>query len=139
LKRLVVWFLEALTATFLLGVLFGALSSPDLSTFVSLLPGVWALAFGVGAVLFLHGYYVTTALLGVFWRSRKSWLYPSIAAALLVIHTRIVFFRLTPDLSSSGRAAELPFLVGGACIVFASTFVGSYFLQKWTRLRPQPV
>jgi hypothetical protein len=132
-KRLAVWLLEALAATLLFGVLFGALSSPDLDTFISLLPGVWALAFGVGVILFLHGYYLTTALAGVVWRSQKLWLYPVTAATLFVIHTHIVFFRLKPDLSSSGRAAELPFLVGGACIVFACALAGNWLLRKWSQ------
>ncbi len=119
LKRLGVWLLEALVGVFLLGGLFGALSSPNLSTLISLLPGVWALAFGVGSILFLHGYYLTTALFGVVWRSQRSWLYPAIAATLFVTHAYIVFLRLKPDISSSGRAAEFPFLAGGACIVFS--------------------
>lgn len=131
LKRLTVWLLEAFFSTLLFGVLFGALSAPDMSTFASILPGSWALAFGVGAILFLHGYYVTTALAGVVWRSQKAWLYPTIAAALFVIHTHIVFFRLKPDLSASGRAAELPFLVGGACVAFACAFGGNWLLRKW--------
>jgi hypothetical protein len=131
-KRLAVWLLEALATTLLLGVLFGALSSPNLKTFISLLPGVWALAVGVGAILFLHGYYLTTALAGVIWRSQRLWLYPVIAATLLVIHTHIVFFRLGSDLSSSGRAAELPFLGGGVCIVLACTVGGNWLLRQWT-------
>jgi hypothetical protein len=122
-----------LSQRFLFGVLFGALSSPNLSTFVGLIPGVWALAVGVGAILFLHGYYVTTALAGVVWRSQKLWQYPVIAATLFVIHTHIVFFRLMPDLSSSGRAAEPPFLVGGVCIVFACDLAGNWLLRKWSQ------
>jgi len=132
-KRITVWLLKALVTTLLFGVLFGALSSPDLSTFISLLPGVWALAFGIGAILFLHGYYLTTAPAGVVWRSQKLWLYPAIPAALFVIHTRIVFSRLKPDLSSSGRAAELPFLAGAACIVVACAVGGNWLLRKWIR------
>ena len=135
LKRLTVWLLEALVSTLLFGVMFGALSSPDLSTFASILSGAWALAFGVGAILFLHGYYVTTALAGVVWRSQQPWLYPTIAVTLFVIHTHVVFFRLKPDLSSSGRTAELPFLVGGACIVFACAFAGNALLRKWSQTR----
>jgi hypothetical protein len=131
-RRLVVWSAEALAAAFLLGVLFGVLSVPDLKTFVTLLPAVWALAFGVGGILFLHGYYVTTALAGVVWRSQRLWLYPAIAATLFVVHSSIVFFRLQP-LSSSGRAAALPFLVCGASIVFVCSFIGNLILRKWIR------
>ena len=59
--------------------------------------------------------------------------YPAITATLFVIHTHIVFFRLKPDLSSSGRAAELPFLAGGVCIVLACAFAGNWLLRQWTR------
>ena len=134
-KRFTVWLLETLLTTLLFGVLFGALLSPDLSTFIGLLPGVWVLALGVGTILFLHGYYLTTALAGVVWRSQKLWLYPAIAATLFGIHTHIVFFRLKPDLSSSGRAAEFPFLAGGACIVFACALGGNWLLRKWAQIR----
>jgi hypothetical protein len=128
LKRLVIWLLESIVEIFLLGGLLGALSVPN---FINLLPGVWALAFGVGVVLFLHGFYVTTALFGVVWRSHRSWSYPAIAASLLIIHTRVIFFRLKPDLSPQGRATELWFETGGACVVFVCTFVGGWFLRKW--------
>jgi hypothetical protein len=133
LKRAVVWLIEALAAALLLGALLGALSSPDLSTFVGLLPGVWALAFGVGAVLFLHGYYLTTALVGVVWRSPRPWLYPTMAATLFAIHTHIVFVRLRPDISSAGRATELPFETAGACAVFGCAFVGNLCLRRWAQ------
>lgn len=133
LKRLTVWLLEALVTTFLFGALFEALSSPDLSAFIKVMPGAWAVAAIVGAILFLHGYYLTTGLAGVVWRSHRIWPYPAIAATLFVIHAHIVFFRLKPDLSSSGRATELPFLAGGACIVFACAVAGNWLLRRWMR------
>lgn len=34
---------------------------------------------------------------------------------------------------SSGRAAELPFLVGGACVAFACAFGGNWLLRKWSQ------
>jgi hypothetical protein len=128
LKQLVVWSLESLVGVFLLGGLLGAISLPD---FIRLLPGVCALALGVGAVLFMHGYYLTTALFGVVWRSQRSWVYPAIAATLFVIHTHIVYLRLEPDISSLGKATEAPFVVGGACIVFACASAGNWCLRKW--------
>jgi hypothetical protein len=128
LKRLAVWLLEALAGAFLLGGLLGALSLPN---FLKLLPGVWALGLGVAAILFIHGYYLTTALFGVVWRSEKIWLYPAIAAALFVIHVHVAFVRLKPDISSQGKATELPFLAGGACIVAGCAFVGNWLLRKW--------
>ena len=130
LRRLVVWLLEAFAQAFLLGGLLGALVLPD---FISLLPGVWALALAVGVVLFLHGYYLTTALFGVVWRSQRSWVYPAIAATLFAIHMHIVFVRGKRDLTALARASELPFLVGGGCIVFACAFAGNWFLRKWVQ------
>jgi hypothetical protein len=109
----------------------GTLSSAN---FVRLLPGAWALAFGVATVLFLHGYYLTTGLVGAVWRSAKIWVYPAIAAILFDIHTHIVFVRLKPDMSALGRATEIPFLVGGTCMVFGCRFVGGWFLRYWTRV-----
>jgi len=132
LKRLVVWFLESFAEACLLGGLLGALLFPN---FISVLRGVWPLALAVGILLFVHGYYLTTALFGVVWRSERLWLYPAIAATLFVIHMQIAFVRLQPDMSGGGRAMGLPFQVGGACIVFACTFVGSRLLRKWYEFR----
>ena len=83
----------------------------------------------VGFVLLLHGYYLTKLLFGVVWRSQRRWTYPAIAATLFVIHMRIAFIRFKPHMTPEARASELPFLVGGACIVFACAFVGGWFLQ----------
>ena len=132
-KRLVVWLLETLVETSLLGVLFGALLGVlSLSNFTTLLPLVSA-GVAVGVVLCLHGYYLTKLLFGVVWRSQRRWTYPAIAATLFVIHMGIAFVRLKPDISPVARASELPFLTGGACIVFACAFVGGWFLQGWVR------
>lgn len=128
LKRLVVWLLEILVEGFLLGVLLGALTLPN---FISLLPGVWALGLMVGVVLFFNGYYVTKALFGLIWRGQKSWLYPGIAATLFVIHMYIAYQRMKPDMSGLPRVI-LPFQIGGACIVFACTFLSGWFLRRWS-------
>jgi hypothetical protein len=139
LKRLAVWLFESLPEAFLLGGLLLALSllgdgTLSLSNFVHLLPGAWALAFGVASILFLHGYYLTTGLFGAVWRSGKVWVYPAIAATLFNIHTHIVFVRLKPDISAQGRATEVPFLVGGTCMVLGCRFVGGCLLRHWTRV-----
>jgi hypothetical protein len=129
LKRLAVWLLERFVEALFLGLLFGYLMR--LPLFSSLLRDFWRLALIVAVILFMHGYYVTTALFGVVWRSRKSWLYPAIAAALLVLHTRLIFWRAGSDFTRETRAMELPFAVMGACIVFACSFAGGRVLDKW--------
>src|SRR6185437_10525403 len=89
-KRLAVWLLERSVEALLLGLLFSYLLLRDPR---SLFPDFWKFGVIVASILFVHGYYVTTALAGVVWRSRRWWLYPAIAAALLVIHTRFIFLR----------------------------------------------
>ncbi|MBZ5538873.1 MAG: hypothetical protein LAO31_23245 [Acidobacteriia bacterium] len=127
LKRLFVLLPELAAEAFLLGVLLGGLLFPHLTRLIS---GVWALAFAVGVVLFLHGYYLTRAFIGLFWRGHK-WLYPAIAAALFVMHMHIAIARSKNDLTPFAQATEFPFLAGGACIVFACAFLGDRFLRKW--------
>jgi len=129
LKRVLVWVLEVLAEALLLGTLLGVLLFPNI---VHLIPGLWALGLAVGVVLFLHGYYLTRALVGVAWRSRRPWLYPAIAASLFVAHMHFAVIRLKPDMTPVARGTEPPFLAGGACIVFACAFAGNWLLRKWT-------
>jgi len=130
LKRLTVWLLERLVEGFLLGALLGYLFVPN---FTGSLSRVWVLAVVVGVVLFMHGYYLTTAFFGVVWRSAKLWLYPAITTALFVIHSHIVFVRGKNDFTPEARAMESPFVLCGACIVFACAFAGSRVLNKWVQ------
>ena len=89
-------------------------------------------------MLFLHGYYVTTAFFGVIWRSTKAWIHPIITPLLFVLHTRIVFMRMGPDFTPEGRALELPLALGGAGIVFLCALAGSRLLNKWTNAGSEP-
>ena len=99
--------------------------------FIHLISGVWASAFAVAVVLFLTGYYVTRAFFGVVWRSQKPLLYPAIAMALFGAHLHFAIARSKSDLTPFARATELPFLAGGACIVFACAFAGNWL--RWTQ------
>ena len=96
LKRLAVWLLERFAEGCLLGGLLGYLwsrSSRDASmTLWNWLQGFSSFGLAVAVVLFLHGYYVTTAFFGVVWRSAKPLVYPTITSALFIFHTHIVFF-----------------------------------------------
>jgi hypothetical protein len=127
LKRIVVWFMEVGVEALLLGCFLGVLVSNQ----IHLLYGVIGSVLAVPVVLFLHWYYLTRALAAVVSRSSRPRLYPLIAATLFMIHMHIVFARLKPDMSSLGKAKELPFLAGGACIVFTCAFLGERFLRKW--------
>lgn len=135
LKRLAVWLLERLVEGILLGALLGYLLVPN---FTGLFSGVWVLAVAVGFVLFTHGYYLTTAFFGVVWRSTRSWVYPAITAALFAIHSHIVFVRGKSDFTPEARAMESPFILCGACIVFACAFTGGRVLNKWVQASASP-
>jgi hypothetical protein len=128
LKRLAVWLLEQFIEALLLGVacetLWGVKFSSDF----------WKGGVLVASMLFVSGYYVTTALFGVLWRSQKPWLYPAIAAALLVIHARLFLLAMEPPFTPEVRAHELPFTTIGACIVFGCSFAGGRVLEAWLRV-----
>jgi hypothetical protein len=125
-KRLVVWLLERLIEVLFLGGLFGFLLHLGFRRF-------WVYALAVGVVLFMHGYYLTTAFFGVIWRKAAWWFYPVITAALFVAHAHIVFLRGKHDFTPETRAIEIPFLVGGACLVSTCSFAGERVLSRWLR------
>jgi hypothetical protein len=132
IKKITVLLIYLLVEAFLLAILLGALILP-FPVFIRSFHGVWATALAVGVVLYLHGYYLTRGLAGVAPRSRRWWFYPAIAAMLFVAHTHFAFARSKSDLSPLARAIELPFLAGGACLVFVCAFLGNWYLRKWTR------
>lgn len=128
LKRVIVLLVEVLTEALLLGCLMGALVSNQ----IGMLNGMLGAVLAVPVVLFLNGYYLTRALAGVAWMSQKPWLYPVTAAAVFVAHVHYVVARSRSDLTLFAQATELPFLIGGACIVFACALGGNWLTQKWT-------
>ncbi len=132
LKRLVVWLLERFIEALLLGIACGYLWGVKFSG------DFWQGAVLVAFMLFVSGYYVTTAVCGVVWRSQKPWLYPAIAAALLVIHTRIFLTGVDPPFTPATRAHWLPFAVIGACIVFGCSFAGGRALKGWLNAGAPP-
>jgi hypothetical protein len=121
----VVWLAEILAEALLLGSLLGALVSSQ----TGVVYGVIGSVLAVPVVLFLNWYYLTRLLAAVI-RSVQPQLYPMIAATVFVIHVHVAFVRLKPNMSVLGKTTELPFLAGGACIVFACAFVGNCLLWK---------
>ena len=127
-KGIVVWLIEVVAEALLLGCLLGGLVSNQ----IGLLNGVLGSMLAVPVVLFLHWYYLTRAIAGTV-RSIRPQLYPAIAAVLFVIHMHVAFVRLGPDMSELGKANELPFVAGGACIVFACALTGNWLLRRWSQ------
>jgi hypothetical protein len=126
-RRLLVWFAETASEALLIGFLL--LFTPVLFTRgEGSFAGEVSLRFmSVLWFFFITGYLLTTAIIGIFWRSRRLWLYPSIAAVLFSIHLQIWF------LGASGwtNAERLPYELAGPCIVFGCTFAGGRLLRKW--------
>jgi hypothetical protein len=129
LKRVVVLSIELSAEALLLGCLLGVLVAGQ----IGLVYGVVGSALAVPVVLFLHGYYFTRALAGIALRIQKGWLYPAIAAALFVGHMYFALARAKRDLTPFAQATEVPFLAGGACIVFACAYGGDRLLRMWVR------
>jgi hypothetical protein len=126
IKRTTVLLCELIAEALLLGCLLGAFVSNQIGFFYGAIGSVLA----VPLILFLHGYYLTRAFVGVIPRSQKWWAYPALASALFVAHMHFAFVRLKP-VSPRGRAIELPFLASGACAVFACAFAGNWLLRRW--------
>jgi hypothetical protein len=86
---------------------------------------LFALAATVIVFMYGSGYLLTTAIVGVFLRSRNPWVYPTVAVALFVAHEQFLFtgWKL-PD------ASHLMTQAFGACIVFGCTFIGNWLLRK---------
>lgn len=122
LKRLAVWLLETSCEALLLGLFLIILSGTDQLGFAKDL--LAAFVWTVVLLFWGSGYLLTTAIFGLVWRSRRLWLYPAIAAALFITHVQFFATGWTPS-------TKLPVQVAGACIVFACTLVGGWFLRKW--------
>jgi hypothetical protein len=125
IKRVVVWIMEMTCfvgfMSLVVHFLWGNFSSgPDQSIVGQLQFGVVAISF----VLFGSGFFLTTAIFGAFWRSNRLWVYPSIAAALFVVHLQFAASGWT-------QREKAPIQLFGAAIIFLCTLVGGRLLRKW--------
>jgi hypothetical protein len=127
-KRIVVWLAEVLAEALLFGCWFGVLLSGE----TGLLYGIGGSILAVPVLLFLNWYYVTRALAGLTWISRSLRLYPATATCLFVIHVHVLFSQSKHDLTPFAQKTEVPFLAGGACIVFTCAFAGNWGFSKGT-------
>lgn len=126
-KRIAIFLVELLVEALLLGSLLGAM----LSCHVGFLNGMIASIIAVPVILFLHGYYISR-ILALIARTRKiGWLYPVVATSVFIAHVLFMVSQSKSDLTPGGQAMILPFLIGGACIVFACTLAGTFALRKW--------
>lgn len=123
LKRLTMFLAETLSAAVLIGVFLLVLSGRSRGSTVAedLLLGIvgTVIVFMIGS-----GYLFTTAVFGVIWRSRKSFLYPLIGLGLFIAHVQ--FFVTGWDLPF-----KLKVQTGGGCIVFVCSYLGSWLLRQW--------
>ncbi|MGE0405501.1 MAG: hypothetical protein AB7O65_04310 [Candidatus Korobacteraceae bacterium] len=123
-----VWLAEVLVEAVLFSCFLGVLVSSQTGFFNGIIGSVLA----VPVILFINGYYLTRALAGVAWRSGSQWLYPLLAAAVFMGHVYFAVSNSTGSFTPLARAAVIPFLTGGTCIVFACASAGNWLFQKWS-------
>jgi hypothetical protein len=136
LKRLTVWLFEALCEALLLSVLLilyiRVSVGPDQQVSYSR-QLLFFFAATLTVFMLASGYLLTTAIFGVVSRSQRPWLYPTIAAVLYLAHLRIAFGGERSGLSLAhwDLFQRLTLEAGGACVVFACTWVGTSLLRRW--------
>lgn len=124
LKRLAMWSGETLSETFFLMVLLtmlvwrGADKGPLVDTLRLSFFGT-LFVFMIGS-----GYLLTTGIFGVVWRSQVSWVYPTIAATLFIVHVQLF-------VTGWDTSTKVPVQLGGACIVFVCCLCGNWCLRRW--------
>jgi hypothetical protein len=119
--------IELLIEVVLLGILMGALLSKRDEFSKVALGAILALP----VVLGLHFYYISRVLaVFVTWAGTVKWHYSGLAAAAFIAHASFIASQLWPDVTSRARAVVLPFLLGGAGIVYAVSFAGGYFFDR---------
>jgi hypothetical protein len=114
-------------------LLFGALLGAMISRQIGLLNGLLGTMLSVPAILGLHGYYVSRFLATVAWASKTKGLYPTIASIAFVAHVLYIASRWKSDFTSQTQPMIIPFLIGGAGIVFACAFAGNLLFNQWSR------
>jgi hypothetical protein len=56
--------------------------------------------------------------------------------ALFALHMHVIFLRGKSDFTQEARAMELPFVLGGALVVFVCSRIGNEALSRWPAVRP---
>lgn len=126
LKRLAVWVLETLSTAFLIGMIMyavgGGWAGPAKeNAFLGVL--TWA-GLVLTAFMFGSGYLFTSAIFGIFYRGKRAWQYPAIAAGLFVIHLQFFATGWT-------QFEKLSYQALGVFVVLACDFAGNLLLRKW--------
>jgi hypothetical protein len=126
-KRVALFLFELLIEALLLGGFMGILVSYQ----TGLLNGMIGSMLAIPVVLTLYGYYISR-MLSVIARTRSTtWLYPFVASSVFVAHVWYAFWRMKSALSPFAQSLRMPFLIGGACIVFVCASTGTIALRRW--------
>jgi hypothetical protein len=131
LKRVTVLTLELLIEAILLGSLMGVL----ISNSTGLQNGIIGSILSVPVILALHGYYISRVISVMVWSRITRWFYPLLACFVFICHTWYAFWQMKSSLSPFAESKKTPFLIGGACIVFACAYIGTMALEGWLPTR----
>lgn len=130
-KRLAIWGLETLCESLLGGLLLLLLltsSGPSPESWIK----EWLRSVVLTAGLFVwgSGYLLSTAVVGVVWRSKKLWFYPASASVLFLLHLQWTFAQG----NGFSPPERLVLRAVGVCIVLACTFAGNLLLRRWSSI-----
>jgi len=132
LKRFLVWLVESLSEAILTGTLLLIIShfqfaGEDLRD-ERVSRGLLVMSSAVAMMFFVTGYLLTTIIARLFLKPEKILLYPSIAAALYLIHFEILSIGVGGAFEPWERWI---FRIVGPCIAFTCTLGGNLMLSKW--------
>ena len=126
-KRIGLFLLELLIEAVLLGSLMGVL----ISSRTGLQNGLIGSVLSVPVILALHGYYILRVLIVIARTSFLMWLYPLLASCAFIGDAWFAAWQMNASLSPFARSGKIPFLIGGACIVFICAFIGTSAVRRW--------
>ena len=120
LKRIATLLVELLAEALLLGSYLGLLLILPHGPLNGWLGTVIALP----VLLALHGYYFSRVLAALAWLNKSKMSYFLLASAAFVAHASLMAANMWRDVTPLAKAVAAPFIIGGACIVFACSFAG---------------
>ena len=120
LRGIAILLVELLAEALLLGCFLGVLILIHREPLKAALGAIIALP----VILALYGYYFSRVLAALAWLSKSKWAYFIVASSAFIAHASFMTFRMWPDITPQAKAEAVPFIIGGACIVFACSFAG---------------
>jgi len=128
LRQICLVLLQLVIEAILLGVLLGAMLAAPREKLYALLGGIMVIPIVLGL---LGKYYLSRLLALIVLKHGRKWHYPALAAIAFVAHTTLVAMALWHGATARAHAVAAPYILVGACVVFANAAIGNRFLVRW--------